>query len=166
ETDQLIARVEKRLAQAIAQRRLKLSAELFNDVGKKRIPLAPIRRGAAGQRQRRHSQLAFRIERQGGGGDRQPRKQRQRARQTRFFMESKNFHAFAARTKRYFKSAVQWAHLLALSGIVERQCGQSLVVGAAAGAGFGAVSALICRMIRNSTKAMIRKLITALMKRP
>src|SRR5581483_8953544 len=136
ETDQLIARVEKRLAQAIAQRRLKLSAELFNDVGKKRIPLAPIRRGAA----------------------------RQRARQTRFFMESKNFHAFAARTKRYFKSAVQWAHLLALSGIVERQCGQSLVVGAAAG--FGAVSALICRMIRNSTKAMIRKLITALMKRP
>src|SRR5581483_5774911 len=80
ETDQLIARVEKRLAQAIAQRRLKLSAELFNDVGKKRIPLAPIRRGAAGQRQRRHSQLAFRIERQGGGGDRQPRKQRQPAR--------------------------------------------------------------------------------------
>jgi len=49
---------------------------------------------------------------------------------------------------------VQWAHFVALSGIAERQCGQSLVVAAAA-AGSGFFNAFICRMIKKSTNAMI-----------
>ena len=64
----------------------------------------------------------------------------------------------------YLSSDVQCAHLVALSGTVDRQCGQSLVSGAGAGAGF--FIAFICRIITNNTNAMIKKLRMVLKKIP
>ncbi len=58
----------------------------------------------------------------------------------------------------YLRSDVQCAQRVALIGIADKQCGQSLVVGAAAGAGL--CSLLACLTIRKIAKAMMRKLVT------
>ena len=57
----------------------------------------------------------------------------------------------------YFKSDVQCPHLVALIGIVARQCGHSFV-GAAAGATGGACIRLICLTSMKIAKATITKL--------
>lgn len=57
----------------------------------------------------------------------------------------------------YFRSEVQNAHRVALRGIADRQCGQSLVVGAGAGPGF--CIRLICLTNKKIANAMITKLI-------
>jgi len=55
----------------------------------------------------------------------------------------------------HFSSDVQWAQRVALIGMADKQCGQSLVVGAGADAGF--FIAFIWRMSKKSTNAMIKK---------
>jgi len=64
----------------------------------------------------------------------------------------------------HFSSEVQCAQRVAFIGIADRQCGQSLVVGAGADAGF--FSAFIWRMSKKSANAMIKKLRIVLKKIP
>ena len=60
----------------------------------------------------------------------------------------------------YLSSDVQCAHLVAFMGTVDKQCGQSFVVGAAAGSAAGRCRRLICLINMKIAKAMIKKLIT------
>ena len=86
------------------------------------------------------------------GGDR-PRKRRTRIR------------AFYA-SLTLPSSEVQCAQRVALMGMLLRQWGHSLVVGSAGGASSSRFSLLMPLMSRNTAKATIRKLITALMNTP
>jgi hypothetical protein len=63
------------------------------------------------------------------------------------------------------KSAQHPAQRVALSGMVERQCGQSLVVGASSAACL-LLSRLTARTMRKMTKAMIRKVMMSLISWP
>src|SRR5438309_8650779 len=65
----------------------------------------------------------------------------------------------------HLRSAVQWAHFIALTGIADRQWGQSLVIGAAA-AGAGSCKRLTCLMTRKTANATIKKLRILLRKMP
>src|SRR5262249_53780069 len=64
-----------------------------------------------------------------------------------------------------YRADVQWPHFFAASGTGIAHCGQSLVVGAAAGAGF-AVHRLTVRTSRKTANATIRKLMIAFRKIP
>src|SRR2546428_6357477 len=66
-----------------------------------------------------------------------------------------------------FKSEVQWAHRIALGGMLDRQKGHSLAVAAGAGGGASArFIPLIARVKRKITKATMRKSIQVLIKDP
>jgi hypothetical protein len=64
-----------------------------------------------------------------------------------------------------YKADVQCPHFFAASGIAIAHCGQSFVVGAAAGAGF-AVQRLTDRTKRKTANATIKKLMMAFRKTP
>ena len=65
-----------------------------------------------------------------------------------------------------FNSEVQYAHRVALTGIVDRQWGHPFVVGSAAGASLSRLSLFILRMRRNRAKAIIRNEMMVLTKTP
>src|SRR5512146_1103947 len=63
-------------------------------------------------------------------------------------------------------SEVQWPHRVALIGIVDRQCGHSLVVGTAAGASSFFLRAFMPRIRKKMAKATMRKLTMVLISSP
>lgn len=65
-----------------------------------------------------------------------------------------------------YNSEVQNAQRVALMGIVEKQCGQSFVVGSSGGASSSRLSLLMPRMVRKTAKATMTKLMIVFMNIP